>query len=161
MLSEQVLGMRVTQALEGNLPGAAVGGKLDRGELTIDIDPARIVEVCRALKADGYLRLAAVTCVDQYPMEPRFEVIYHLHSISRNERLRLKCRVSGTQPEIDSVIGVWRGADWFEREVFDLFGVHFRNHGNMTRILMPEAWEGHPLRKDFPVHGYKYSYPQE
>jgi len=69
--------------------------------------------------------------------------------------------VSGTNPEIDSVFSVWRSADWHEREVFDLFGISFRNHPNLVRILMPIDWDGHPLRKDYPVHGYKYSYPNE
>jgi NADH-quinone oxidoreductase subunit C len=161
MLSEQVLGMRAAQSLESAVPGAALEGRHDCGELTLEIAPERIVDACRHLKSDGYVRLAAVTCVDRYPMEPRFEVVYHLHSISRNERLRLKCRVPGDRAEIDSVYGVWRGADWYEREVFDMFGVFFRNHPNMTRILMPDDWEGHPLRKDYPVHGHKYSYPTE
>jgi NADH-quinone oxidoreductase subunit C len=73
-------------------------------------------------------------------------------------RVRLKCAVSGDNAVIDSVVAVWPGAAWYEREVFDLFGVGFRNHPNLTRILMPDNWEGHPLRKDYPVHGYKYSY---
>lgn len=153
--------MRVVQALESALPGAATGGKHDRGELTLEIDSAQIETVCRTLKADGYERLAAVTCVDLYPLEPRFEVIYHLHSIRRNERLRLKCQVEGSKPEIASVYHVWNCADWYEREVFDMFGVFFKGHPNMTRILMPDDWEGHPLRKDYPIHGFKYSYPQE
>ncbi len=161
MLSEQVQGMRVTQALAGAAAGAVVDGKHDRGELTLEIDAARIAEVCRFLKSDKYERLAAVTCVDVYPMEPRFEMIYHMHSIARNERVRLKCKVGGERPEIESVFPVYRGADWYEREVFDLFGVFFRNHPNMTRILMPDDWEGHPLRKDYPVHGHKYSYSRE
>ena len=95
------------------------------------------------------------------PSEPRFEVIYHLHSLERNQRLRLKCLVSGVNPEIDSATGVWRAANWYEREVYDMFGITFRNHPNLTRILMPIDWEGYPLRKDYPVHGYKSSYPSE
>jgi NADH-quinone oxidoreductase subunit C len=75
--------------------------------------------------------------------------------------VRVKCRVSGTTPEIDSVCSVWRAADWYEREIFDMFGITFRNHPNLQRILMPVDWEGHPLRKDYPVHGYKYSYPSD
>lgn len=161
MLSDQINGMRVVQALESVLPGAAVDGKHDRGELTLEIETPKILAACQALKADGYERLAAVTCVDMYPMEPRFEVIYHLHSIRRNERLRLKCKVEGSKPEIDSVYYVWNCADWYEREVFDMFGVFFKGHPNMTRILMPDDWEGYPLRKDYPIHGFKYSYPQE
>jgi NADH-quinone oxidoreductase subunit C len=132
------------------------------GEHTLIADPARIVDFCRYLKEkEQFNRLSAVTAVDWYPAEPRFEVVYHLHSIELNQRLRVKCRVSGSNPEIDSVTGVWGSANWFEREVFDMFGIVFRNHPNLTRILMPLDWEGYPLRKDYPVHGYKYSYPSE
>lgn len=123
------------------------------------IDPSGIVEVCRQLKNERqFNRLSAITCVDWYPRDPRFEVVYHLHSMQQNRRIRLKCRVD---VEIDSVTGVWAAADWYEREVFDLFGVVFRNHRNLTRILMPETWQGHPLRKDFPVHGHKYDYQNQ
>jgi NADH-quinone oxidoreductase subunit C len=132
------------------------------GETTYIADPAKITDLCRYLKdTETFIRLSAVTAVDWHPAEPRFEVVYHLHSIERNERIRIKCRVAGTEPGIDSVTGVWLGADWYEREVFDLFGIGFRNHPNLQRILMPLDWEGHPLRKDYPVHGYKYSYSDE
>jgi NADH-quinone oxidoreductase subunit C len=99
--------------------------------------------------------------VDWHPADPRFEVVYLLHSMGRNQRLRLKCWVSEQAAEIDSVTGVWRSAKWYEREVFDLFGIRFRNHPDLRRIMMPDDWEGHPLRKDYPVHGHKYSYPNE
>jgi NADH-quinone oxidoreductase subunit C len=132
------------------------------GERVAIADPARIVDLCRYLKNDEkFLRLSAVTAVDWHPAEPRFEIVYQLHSIENNQRLRVKCRLSGDAPEIDSVFEVWRAADWYEREVFDMFGVKFRNHPNLVRILMPVDWEGYPLRKDYPVHGYKYSYSQE
>jgi NADH-quinone oxidoreductase subunit C len=132
------------------------------GETTYIADPSKITDLCRYLKdTEKFIRLSAVTAVDWHPAEPRFEVVYHLHSIERNVRIRVKCRVAGTNPEIDSVTGVWSGADWYEREVFDLFGIGFRNHPNLQRILMPLDWEGHPLRKDYPVHGYKYSYSNE
>jgi NADH-quinone oxidoreductase subunit C len=132
------------------------------GETTLIVDPAQIVDLCRYLKdSEKYIRLSGITAVDMHPAEPRFEVIYHLHSIEKNQRLRLKCLVSGTNPEIDSATGVWRAANWYEREVFDMFGIGFRNHPNLVRILMPIDWEGYPLRKDYPVHGYKYSYPSE
>ena len=132
------------------------------GETTCVADPARIVDLCGHLKAaEKFIRLSGVTAVDLHPAEPRFEVIYHLHSLERNQRLRLKCKLSGNNPEIDSVTGVWRSANWYEREVFDMFGITFRNHPNLVRILMPVDWEGYPLRKDYPVHGYKYSYPTE
>lgn len=132
------------------------------GETTLIADPARIADLCGYLKhEEKFSRLSAVTAVDWHPAEPRFEVVYHLHSIERNQRLRIKCRLGGADPEIDSVYGVWRAADWYEREVFDMFGIQFRNHPNLVRILMPLDWEGYPLRKDYPVHGYKYSYPHE
>jgi NADH-quinone oxidoreductase subunit C len=132
------------------------------GETTLIVDPARIVDLCRHLKdSEQYIRLSGITAVDMHPAEPRFEVIYHLHSLERNQRLRLKCVLSGASPEIDSATGVWRAANWYEREVYDMFGITFRNHPNLTRILMPIDWEGYPLRKDYPVHGYKYSYPSE
>ena len=131
-----------------------VAGKFDRAELTLEIAPERIVSVCRFLKTQQeFVRLSTVTGVDRYPDEPRFEVVYHLHSLARNQRLRLKCRLPGSNPEIDSVTEVWRSANWFERETFDLFGVRFRNHPDLRRIMLPDDWEGHPLRKDYPVTG--------
>ncbi len=133
---------------------AVVFAKFDRGEVTLEINPDRIVEVCRRLKHEGgFIRLSDLTAVGRLPEEPRFEVVYHLHSLEHNARLRLKCRISGTGPAIDSVTPVWRAANWYEREVFDLFGIVFRNHPDLERIMMPADWEGHPLRKDYPVTG--------
>jgi NADH-quinone oxidoreductase subunit C len=132
------------------------------GERTLIAHPTEIVNLCRYLKhEEKFLRLSAVTAVDWNPAEPRFEMVYHLHSIEKNQRLRVKCRLTGQNPEIDSVYEVWRGADWYEREVYDMFGIKFLNHPNLVRILMPVDWDGYPLRKDYPVHGYKYSYPEE
>ena len=129
------------------------------GETTLIADAARIVDLCRYLKdTEKFVRLDSATAIDWHPAEPRFEVVYHLHSIEPNRRLRVKIRVAGTNPEVDSVTGVWRSANWYEREMFDLFGIGFRNHPNLQRILMPLDWEGHPLRKDYPTHGYKYDY---
>ncbi len=162
MLPDTLKDIPVAADLESRFPTAIVEAKHENGELTLVIDPAQIVEVCRFLKGERqFVRISAVTAVDRYPSEPRFEVVYHLHSLARNERLRLKCRAGGAEPAIDSVTSVWRGADWYEREVFDMFGVTFRNHPNLKRILMPLDWEGHPLRKDYPVHGYRYSYKDE
>jgi NADH-quinone oxidoreductase subunit C len=132
------------------------------GETTLIADPAQIVDLCRHLKNnEKFVRLSSITAVDWHPAEPRFEVVYHLASIEPIRRLRVKCRVSGINPEMDSVYSVWRAADWYEREMFDMFGIGFRNHPNLVRILMPLDWEGHPLRKDYPVHGYKYGYAKE
>ncbi len=162
MVPEKLQNYPIVQDLSANVANAIVDGHDRLDELTLFIDPARIVEVCRFLKDQRtFIRLSSVTAVDWVPAEPRFEVVYHLHSLERNERLRLKCRVGGDNPEIDSVTGVWRGANWYEREVFDMFGIRFRNHPNLKRILMPEDWQGYPLRKDYPVHGHKYSYQNE
>ena len=143
-------------AVEAFDADAVKGGKLERDELTLEIAAGKIVSVCGFLKYDrGFVRLSTVTAVDRYPAEPRFEVVYHLHSIVHNERVRLKCRVRGEDPVIESVTPVWRGANWYEREVFDLFGINFLNHPGLRRILMPDDWEGHPLRKDYPITGQR------
>jgi len=155
MIPDEVKTFPVVAALLNNAPDAIVlGGKFDRGELTLEIAAEHIVDVCAYLKqSQNFVRLSTVTGVDWYPEEPRFEVVYHLHSPERNERLRLKCRLAGANPEIDSVTPVWRGAGWYERETFDLFGISFRNHPDLRRIMLPEDWEGYPLRKDYPVTG--------
>jgi NADH-quinone oxidoreductase subunit C len=137
-------------------PGAITDAKYDHGELTLFIQPSRIVTVCDFLKTDrGYRYLSDVTAIDWHPAEPRFEVVYHLYCHERKLRLRLKCRVPGEQAEIASVVPVWSAANWYEREVFDLFGIQFKGHPHLRRILMPDDWQGHPLRKDYPVTGYR------
>ena len=154
MIPDEVKNFPVAAALLNTAPDAVLGAKFDRGELTLEIAAEHIGAVCAYLKqSQDFVRLSTVTGVDWYPAEPRFEVIYHLHSPERNERLRLKCRLAGANPEIDSVTAVWRGAGWYERETFDLFGVQFRNHPDLRRIMLPEDWEGYPLRKDYPVTG--------
>ena len=156
MIPDNLREQAVAAALEAFDTDAVLGGKYELGELTLEVAPAKITSVCGFLKYDQqFVRLSTVTAVDRWPTEPRFELVYHLHSVERNERVRVKSRVSGEQPSIDSVTGVWRGANWYEREVFDLFGIQFVGHPNLTRILMPEDWEGHPLRKDYPVTGQR------
>lgn len=162
MLPETLRELPIAAALESFDSAAVIDGKHHLGELTLVIDPERIADVCRFLKRERkFNRLSGITGVDWYPMEPRFEVVYLLHSLETHERLRLKCRVSGDNPVIDSVYGVWKSADWYERETFDLFGITFRNHPNLKRIMMPDNWIGHPLRKDYPTHGHRYSYKDE
>jgi NADH-quinone oxidoreductase subunit C len=162
MLNEKILEYAAARELNERFGEAILEGKDDLGELTLYVDPARIVEVSRFLKDEaGFLRLSGITAVDWYPADPRFEIVYHLHSTDRKLRLRLKCKLAEAQAEIDSLTLVWRGANWFEREIFDMFGVIFRNHPDLTRILMPDDWEGYPLRKDYPIHGHKYSYQSE
>jgi NADH-quinone oxidoreductase subunit C len=159
MADDKLKNLPIAQALEAWDATAVISGRLDRGELTLQIAPEKIVSVCRRLKQDHqFVRLSTVTAVDRHPLEPRFEVVYHLHSLDRNERLRLKCALPGENPEIESVTSVWQSANWYEREVFDLFGIVFGNHPDLRRIMMPEDWRGHPLRKDYPVHGNRYSY---
>jgi NADH-quinone oxidoreductase subunit C len=133
------------------------GAKFDREEMTIYVDRSSIREACAVLRDDAecaFNFLSDVTCVDWYPSEPRFEVVYHLLSISKKERVRLKVRLDSDSPAVESLTSVWPGANYFEREVFDLFGIRFTGHPYLRRILMPEDWEGHPLRKDYPVEGY-------
>src|SRR5947208_6972601 len=154
MLPESLRDRLVAAAVESFDSDAVTTGKLERDELTLEIAPAKIASVCGFLKYDQkFVRLSSVTAVDRYPAEPRFEVVYHLHSMERNERVRLKAMLPTEDPTIESVTGVWRGANWYEREVFDLFGVRFLNHPDLRRILMPDDWEGYPLRKDYPVTG--------
>jgi len=154
MLPDNLREYPLALAVEGFDSEALRGGKFDRGELTLEIAPGKIISVCGFLKYDQqFERLSSVTAVDRYPAEPRFEVVYHLHSVGRKARLRLKCRVSGEEPAIESATAVWRSANWYEREVFDLFGIRFLNHPDLRRIMMPDDWEGHPLRKDYPVTG--------
>jgi NADH-quinone oxidoreductase subunit C len=154
MLPDHLKEQSAAVAIDAFDADAITGGKVAFGELTLEIAPAKIASVCGFLKYDQkFVRLSTVTAVDRYPAEPRFEIVYHLHSVERNQRLRLKCRLPGADPAIDSVTGVWRGANWYEREVFDLFGVRFLNHPDLRRILLPDDWEGHPLRRDYPVTG--------
>ena len=147
----------VARLLDWN-PAAVVGVKFDRDEMTIYVDRANIREACALLRDDAecaFNFLSDITCVDRYPAEPRFEVIYHLLSISKKERVRLKVRVDSASLTVDSLTSLWPGANYFEREVFDLFGIRFTGHPYLRRLLMPEDWEGHPLRKDYPVEGYR------
>jgi NADH-quinone oxidoreductase subunit C len=161
MISEEVRqGYPTAAAIEDRNSAWITGGTLHAGQLTLYVEPSAIVDVCGFLKDSGF-RLSGITGVDWYPLEPRFEVVYLLHSIERNERIRVKCKLHGEDPTIESVTRVWEGANWYERETWDLFGIRFLNHPNLIRIMMPEEWEGHPLRKDFPIHGYRYSYTDE
>jgi len=129
-----------------------------RGETTIVVPREHLRRTADFLARDPGLRftyLSDITATDQFPIEPRFELNYHLVSLERRERVRLKVRVSGDDPVAPSVTSVWPGANWHEREAFDLVGVRFEGHPDLTRILMPDDWEGHPLRKDYPVEGYR------
>ncbi len=129
-----------------------------RGETTVVLARRDLVRICEFLMQDQALAfdfLSDICAVDRFPMEPRFEVNYHLLSMQRRDRVRIKVRLSGSDAVLPSVTGIWPTANWHEREIFDLFGIRFEGHPDLTRILMPDDWEGHPLRKDYPVEGYR------
>jgi NADH-quinone oxidoreductase subunit C len=129
-----------------------------RGETTVVVPQQHLVRTAEYLASEPSLRftfLSDLTTVDRFPMEPRFELNYHLLSIERGLRLRLRVRVPGSEAAVPTVTSVWPTANWHERESFDLFGIRFHGHPDLRRILMPEEWEGHPLRKDYPVEGFR------
>ena len=129
-----------------------------RGELTIVLAREHLQRAAEYLRAEAGLQfdfLSDISAVDRFPIEPRFEVNYHLLSISLHQVLRLRVWVSGKDPVISTVIPVWPTANWHEREIFDLFGIRFEGHPDLHRILMPDDWEGYPLRKDYPVEGFR------
>ena len=146
-----------SSAIINTLQAAVAGVTLDNGASidmpTIYVPADRLVETCQALRdlpSLGYEVLVEITAADYFPREPRFEVVYHLLSVANRTRLRLKVRVpsDGAVPTVQSV---WRGAGWPEREVWDMFGIFIDGHKDLRRLLMPEDWEGHPARKDYPV----------
>jgi NADH-quinone oxidoreductase subunit C len=120
---------------------------------TLIVEPARIRSLLAKLRESGYRFLASVHGVDYYPQEPRFGVLYELLDMSRVDRLTVKVLLDGERPAVDSVTPQWPTADHQEREIFDMFGVEFRGHPDLRRILMPEDYEGHPQRRDFPIGG--------
>ncbi|HEX4007339.1 MAG TPA: NADH-quinone oxidoreductase subunit C [Acidobacteriaceae bacterium] len=143
------------QALRAAHPEAITNAKFDRDELTLVIAQDKIRAACRTLQQAGYNFLEDVTCVDWYPTEPRFQVTYHILSHTMKERVRLHVMAESIDPSVDSITPVWPSANFYEREVWDLFGVRFHGHPGLRRIMLPEEWEGHPLRKDYPVEGYR------
>jgi NADH-quinone oxidoreductase subunit C len=146
---------RIVGALQQEIPSATFEGapSLDL-HLTIYARREDLLPVARALRDRPDLRyvfLAELTAVDYQPREPRFELVYLLVSLEHRHRLRLKVRLQGDDARVQTVSGVWRAANWLEREVWDLFGIVFDGHPDPRRLLMPEDWEGFPLRKDYPV----------
>lgn len=124
------------------------------GDTFVRVRPERITDVCRHLRDEcRFVLLSDITGTDRYTSDDRFEVIYNLISLRDRERLFLKTRLGEEDPEIDSVTGVWKAADWFEREVYDMFGIRFLNHPDLRRIYMPEDYRYFPLRKEFPLLG--------
>ncbi len=134
---------------------ALADARFDRGELTLTIVPEQIRDAAAAVQAAGYNFLEDLTAVDWFPSAPRFQVSYHILSHGYKEYIRLRVMLEDPDPAVDSITPVWPSANFYEREVFDLFGIHFEGHPNLRRIMMPDDWKGHPLRKDYPVEGYR------
>jgi NADH-quinone oxidoreductase subunit C len=141
------------RTLRERFPEAILSTKTFRNETTVFVRAPEIVRVCRHLKEDPDLRydfLSDLTAVDRLRDHPRFEVVYHLYSLQFARRIRLKIQLEEGESAL-SVTSLWGTANWHEREVHDMFGIAFEGHPDLRRILMPEGWEGHPLRKDYPV----------
>jgi NADH-quinone oxidoreductase subunit C len=129
-----------------------------RGETTVVVarkNLRSLAERCRDDQALQFNLLTDATCVDRFPMEPRYELNYQLVSIPLRQKVRIRVPLGGHDPVVDSMVPIWPGANWLEREIFDLFGIQFTGHPDLRRILLPDDWEGYPLRKDFPVEGYR------
>src|ERR1700739_94021 len=146
---------RAVTSLQTAIPDAILDAKFDRNELTLTIAKGQIRAAASVVQQAGYNFLEDVTCVDWYPSEPRFHVIYHILSHKLKERVRLVAPVESIDASIDSITPIWPSANFYEREVWDLFGVRFNGHPGLRRIMMPEEWQGHPLGKDYPGGGYR------
>lgn len=143
------------KAIAASLPESLADAKFDRGELTLTIVSEQITAAATILRDAGYNFFEDMTAVDWFPASPRFQLSYHLVSHALKERIRLRVLLEDASPAVESITSVWAGANYYEREVFDLFGIRFEGHPNLRRIMMPEDWNGHPLRKDYPVEGYR------
>jgi len=142
-------------AIQAWNPAAFTDAKFEFAELTLTVEPSTIRAACIALKNAGYNFFEDMTAVDWFPASPRFQLSYHLLSHALKERVRLRTFLDDSDPSIDSIVPVWPGANFYEREVFDLFGIRFADHPDLRRILLPDDWKGYPLRKDYPVEGYR------
>src|SRR5262245_22791211 len=139
-------------ALQAAVPDGVTQLSYYVGDWTVIVPAARLLDVARHLHGAGFDHCSDVTASD-WPQRPqRFDVIYALYSVPNRQRVRLKVRAAGNEP-VPSVTGIWPSANWLEREVYDLFGVAFTGHPDLRRILMPEDWQGHPQRKDYPLEG--------
>jgi NADH-quinone oxidoreductase subunit C len=141
------------QALQEAIPDSILATEFHRGRAALVAEPTKIHDVLERLRSDGYTFLASLHGVDYYPEEPRLGVLYELLDMTRVDRISVKARVSSDEPKLASVVDIWAGANFPEREVYDMFGVVFEGHPDLRRILMPEDYEGFPQRRDFPVGG--------
>ena len=146
-------GLPVLRRLLAALPDAVEETHARLGDATAVVAPARVADVLRFLRDDEELRfemLTDVCAVDHLPREPRYEVVYHLYSVAKNHRLRIKARLGADAPRVPSATPLFESANWMEREVWDLYGIAFDGHPDLRRILLYDGFEGHPLRKDYP-----------
>ena len=145
---------RAVVRLKEKFAASVLDVKEFRGEVTVTVTKENIVEICGFLKKElAYDLLTDVTAVDYLGKEPRFMVVYNLYSIPNKDRLRVKAPVAEGDGTIDTVTTLWNSANWLERETYDLFGIIFKGHPDLRRILMTDDWVGHPLRKDYPLQG--------
>lgn len=129
-----------------------------RGQVSVTVKRERILDICHFLKTSPEINMDYLSdlCGVDYPKRRfRFEVVYNLYSLRHRHRIRIKALLPAAAPTIESVVYIWKGADWHEREAYDMFGITFNNHPDLRRILMPVEWEGHPLRKDYPLRGFE------
>jgi len=151
-------GSPVLDRLCAGRPDAVLSTHVDCGDATAVVDAELVHDVLAFLRDEPELAfemLVDLTAVDLLPREPRFQVVYHLHSLAHGHRIRIKAGVASDHCEIASATGLWPAADWLEREVFDLYGLRFRGHPDLRRILLDDGFRGHPLRKDFPKTGHR------
>jgi NADH-quinone oxidoreductase subunit C len=153
--------LQIAKMIEENFPGQVLGTTTHVGQVGVSLKKDMITDICLYLRDEPLVRmdhLADLTAVDfsTYPGDsgPRFEVVYNMISTTFHHRIRLKVRVPEEDPRIDSVSSIWQTANWHERETFDLMGIKFDGHPDLRRILLPEDWEGYPLRKEYPLKGY-------
>jgi len=157
-MAETHLGLK---KLQEKFPASILGVRNFREEVTVSVPKQELLQICQYLYSNPDLEyhwLTDLCGLDFFPQKPRFEVVYLLYSVKNNERLRLKAKV-GEQESVSSVESIWKAANWLEREVYDLFGIPFENHPDLRRILLWDDFEGHPLRKDFPVEGPDFDKP--
>lgn len=146
----------ITTVIKNNFPDAVIDSKIFRNELTLVVRKEYIAEIAKFTKENSeldFLYLSDLCGVDRVETDDVFEVVYHLYSLNKNHRLRLKVPLPSSNPVISTVTNVWKTANWHERETYDMFGIEFENHPDLRKILMPDDFEGHPLRKDYPLNG--------
>jgi NADH-quinone oxidoreductase subunit C len=148
---------KAVETLRKKLGDGVLAVHVFREQTTVELDRESVVPACQMLRDDPELqfnRLADLTAVDYWPEEPRFAIVYQLYSIPNQMYLSLRVTLHGESPEVQTIETIYPNANWREREVYDMFGVNFKGHSDLRRLLMPYGWEGHPLRKDYPL-GYE------